>query len=93
MFEDFKSIGFNLESIWSMNIHYIYGDIVCKREDDQVMEYISAPEAAKKWGISERRVQTLCLENRIPDVVRFSRMWLIPKDVDKPVDGGYTRRK
>lgn len=21
------------------------------------MEYISAPEAAKKWGISERRVQ------------------------------------
>jgi hypothetical protein len=29
------------------------------------MEYISAPEAAKKWGISERRGQKLCEENRI----------------------------
>ncbi|MDB0330952.1 DNA-binding protein, partial [Clostridioides difficile] len=24
-----------------------------------VMEYMSCPEAAKKWGISERRVQIL----------------------------------
>ena len=24
------------------------------------MEYISCPEAAKKWGISERRVQKFC---------------------------------
>ena len=30
------------------------------------MEYMSAPQAAKKWGISERRVQILCKENRIP---------------------------
>lgn len=51
------------------------------------MDYISAPEAAKKWGISERRVQKLCEENRIPGVVRFSRMWLIPKDAKKPDDG------
>lgn len=51
------------------------------------MDYISAPEAAKKWGISERRVQKLCEENRIPGVVRFSRMWLIPKETEKPADG------
>ena len=55
-----------------------------------MLEYISAPEAAKKWGISERRVQQLCEENRIPGVAKFSRMWLIPKDSDKAVDG---RRK
>ena len=24
------------------------------------MEYMSCPEAAEKWGISERRVQILC---------------------------------
>ena len=30
------------------------------------MEYMSAPQAAEKWGISERRVQILCSENRIP---------------------------
>ncbi len=52
-----------------------------------MFEYISAPDAAKKWGISERRVQKLCEENRIPGVARFNRMWLIPKDAEKPVDG------
>ena len=29
------------------------------------MEYMSAPQAAEKWGISERRVQILCSQNRI----------------------------
>ncbi len=51
------------------------------------MDYMSAPEAAKKWGVSERRVQKLCEENRIPGVAHFSRMWLIPKDAEKPADG------
>jgi len=43
------------------------------------MDYISAPEAAKKEGISEHRVQKLCEGNRIPGAARFSHMWLIPK--------------
>ena len=30
------------------------------------MKYLSAKETAKKWGIGERRVQTLCLQDRIP---------------------------
>ena len=51
-----------------------------------MLEYISAPEAAKKWGISERRVQKLCEENRIPGAFKFSRMWLIPTDAEKPKD-------
>ena len=51
------------------------------------MDYISAKEAAEKWGISERRIQKLCEENRIPGVVRFVRVWAIPKDVEKPEDG------
>jgi len=55
------------------------------------MDYISAPKAALKWGISERRVQKLCEENRIPGVIRFSRMWLIPKDAEKPTDKRYTK--
>ena len=56
-----------------------------------MLEYISAPEAARKWGISERRGQKLCEENRIPGVAKFSRMWLIPKDAEKPVDGRLKR--
>ena len=50
------------------------------------MEYMSAPQAAEKWGISERRVQILCSENRIPGVSKLGYMWLIPKDTEKPID-------
>ena len=55
-----------------------------------MIEFISAPEAAEKWGISERRVQILCKQNRIPGVSKIGYMWLIPKDAEKPVDA---RRK
>ena len=54
------------------------------------MEYMSAPEAAKKWGISERRVQKLCEENRILGASKLGYMRLIPKDAEKPADA---RRK
>jgi hypothetical protein len=54
------------------------------------MDYISPKEASEKWGISERRIQKLCEEERIPGVVRFSRVWAIPKDAEKPYDA---RRK
>lgn len=57
------------------------------------MDYISVQDASKKWGLSERRIQKLCDENRIPGVVRFSRMWLIPKDAEKPKDGRYKGAK
>ena len=50
------------------------------------MEYMSCPEAAKKWGVSDRRVQKLCGENRIPGVSRIGNMWLIPKNTEKPSD-------
>ena len=50
------------------------------------MEYMSCAEAAGKWGISERRVQKLCEGNRIPGVVKFGSVWLIPKDAEKPAD-------
>jgi len=51
------------------------------------MEYISCAKAAEKWGISERRVQKLCEGERISGVVKFSHVWLIPKDAKKPADG------
>lgn len=59
------------------------------RKDGLQMDYMSAPEAAKKWRISERRVQKLCEENRIPGVERLSRMWLIPRNAEKPTDKRY----
>ena len=50
------------------------------------MEYISVKEASLKWGISERRIQRLCLEERVAGAIRFSRVWMIPKDAEKPAD-------
>jgi len=50
------------------------------------MDYISAKEAAEKWEITTRRVQTLCEKGRIPDVSRLGNAWAIPKDAIKPDD-------
>ncbi len=55
-----------------------------------MFEYMTVQEAAKKWELSERRVQKLCAESRINGVVHLSRVWLIPNNAEKPVDG---RRK
>jgi len=51
------------------------------------MDYISVKTASEKWGISERRIQKLCEENRIEDVEKFGRAWMIHKDAEKPIDG------
>ena len=50
------------------------------------MDYITATEAAKKWGISQRRVQLLCEQGRVAGAVRLGWAWAIPKEADKPTD-------
>ena len=50
------------------------------------MQYLSAKEAADKWGISDRRVQILCNQDRIPGVIRIGNIWGIPDDAEKPKD-------
>ena len=44
------------------------------------MEYLSISQTAEKWGLSKRRVQVLCSENRIPGVMRVGSYWAIPAD-------------
>ena len=61
------------------------------------MEYMSANDAAKKWGISTRRVHTLCAEGRIEGVSRLGIAWAIPINAEKPKDariksGKYVRK-
>ena len=48
------------------------------------MEYITVGEAAKKWGVSARRVQMLCCEERIKGAVRFGPVWKIPSTAVLP---------
>lgn len=50
------------------------------------MEFISAKEAADKWGISQRRVAVLCSENRIENAAMVGNMWIIPSNAKKPID-------
>ena len=50
------------------------------------MEYMSMTEASKKWGISNRRIQTLCAQDRIPGAARIASVWAIPVNADKPAD-------
>ena len=50
------------------------------------MDYITLAETAEKWGISNRRVQTLCSEGRIPGATRLGNMWVIPTSAQKPKD-------
>ena len=41
-------------------------------------------EAAEKWKISPRQVQSLGKEGRIEGAEMMSRIWIIPKDAEKP---------
>ena len=50
-------------------------------------EWMTAQQAAEAWGISDRRVQVLCSNSKIPGVIRLGMGWLIPKNAQKPLDG------
>ena len=50
------------------------------------MDYITAREAAKKWGVSERRINQYCAEGRMPGAERLGGAWAIPAGAEKPGD-------
>lgn len=50
------------------------------------MEYLSIRQTAEKWGISKRRIQILCSENRIEGAIKVDSSWVIPSDAVKPKD-------
>ena len=54
---------------------------------DITQDLMTAKEASEKWGISIRRVQTLCDRGQIPTSVKFGPMWVMPKNTPKPLDG------
>ena len=61
-------------------------------------EIITVKEAAKKWGICERRVRILCVEGRIDGAKKIGSIWVIPEEAEKPDDkrvksGKYIKNK
>ena len=43
-------------------------------------------EKAAEWGISERTVNNLCNNKRIPGAVKVGKSWQIPDDAERPID-------
>ena len=50
------------------------------------MEYVSVKDMSERWGISIRRIQVLCGEDRIPGAFRIGNAWAIKKKKKKPKD-------
>lgn len=62
------------------------------------MEYMSISQTAAKWGVSVRRVQVLCAQERIEGACRIGNIWAIPREAKKPSDarvksGKYIKHK
>ena len=51
-----------------------------------MQRFMSTKEAAEKWNISQRRVSILCAENRIFGAMMVGNMWIIPREIEKPID-------
>lgn len=46
--------------------------------------YITVQEAAIKWGVTDRQVQLWCKAGKIQGATMLSRIWIIPKDAERP---------
>lgn len=57
------------------------------------MDFITAGQAAQKWGISQRRVQVLCAEGRIEGVFKLGEAWAIPANALKPYDSRFKQKQ
>ncbi len=50
---------------------------LCFYKDVPMQGYKKISEIAKAWGISERRINTLCIEGRIEGAEEFGNVWAI----------------
>lgn len=50
------------------------------------MDYITASEAAKQWGISGRAITYHLKAGRITGAVKKGKLWLIPENAERPAD-------
>ena len=49
-------------------------------------KFMTTKEASEKWDITERRINVLCKEGRIPGAYKENKRWIIPADAVKPAD-------
>lgn len=51
------------------------------------IKFVSSVKIALRWGISDRRVRVMCEKEQIPGAERNGKLWKIPADAKKPLDG------
>ena len=49
------------------------------------MEFLSIPEVAQKWNLSERTVRNYCATGKIPGAIQERKSWKIPANAVPPV--------
>lgn len=62
------------------------------------MSYLSISQTSKKWNVSARWINDLCIDGRIPGAMKIGSYWAIPEDAEKPRDeriksGRYIKRQ
>ena len=53
------------------------------------MEYLTTVEMSKRGNISSRRIGVLGTEGSVEGAIKKGKMWLIPSNAVKPVDGRF----
>lgn len=64
-----------------------------KRVEFMINGYLTVKEVAKKWGVSPKWVQVLCVEGRIEGAAKLGREWAIPVEAERPEDKRITTGK
>ena len=82
----FRQILIDFRRLNAYNVRRSILSFLVQKMEIKRMEFMTVKEAASKWGLSERRLQTICNEGMIPGVIKFGRSWAIPMDAQKPVD-------
>ena len=59
--------------------------------------YLTIQQTSEKWGLSVRRINTLCNNGRIDGAIKFGNTWAIPESAERPKDrriksGKYIKR-
>ncbi len=62
------------------------------------MGYLSITQISRKWNLSQRWINDLCIKGRIPGDMKIGSYWAIPEDANKPQDariktGKYIKRE
>jgi hypothetical protein len=59
--------------------------------DDKSAQWMGVTEAARAWGVSTRRVRTLCESGLLLGAEKPGGRWRIPADTPRPADGRASR--